>query len=208
MDAPFHDIDPAEAALGQLAGLDLTLARHVHACAMSTEDPAEVAELAKAYQRVSRCVRQSLALQARLRRERERDTRENPPPPRPPPPTPARDHQRIAERRDALRPALQRVVWSEHEPADWEDADEDEAGYFFDLIEQRMAIRARDNSFGLVARDDDWAVEPLDEHVVRLCRGLGLPELAALQWRDLPDAPPDALLPPDDEDDPPGESSA
>lgn len=102
MDAPFHDIDPAEAALGQLAGLDLTLARHVHACAMSTEDPAEVAELVKAYQRVSRCVRQSLALQARLKRERERAEREAPqPPPEPPRPRPARDEQRIEARREA-----------------------------------------------------------------------------------------------------------
>lgn len=213
MDASLHDIDPAEAMLGQLAGLDLTLARHVHACAMATEDPAEVADLAKAYQRISRCVRQSLALHARLRRDRERDARDNPPPPKSPPPTPIRDAARIAERRDALRPALQRVVWSEHEPADWEDPDESEAGYYFDLIEQRLDIRSRDNTFGLVAQDDAWVEEPLDEHVVRLCRDLDLCEAAGQAWRDLPDPPPEAIEPSDDEgddadDEPPNESSA
>lgn len=202
MDAHASTVDPAEAALGQLAGLDLSLARHVHACAMATEDPTEVADLAKAYQRISRCVRQSLALHARLKRERERDQRENPPPP---PPKPKRDAQRIAERRDALRASVQRVVWAEYEHAE----DEDEAGYYFDLLEQRLGIRARDDAFGMVVRNGAWVEEPLDEHVVRLCRDLGLSELAALVWRDLPDPPPEALLPPDDEDgdDPPDEGS-
>ncbi|MBU1376025.1 MAG: hypothetical protein KJ775_08770, partial [Alphaproteobacteria bacterium] len=179
---------------------------HVHACAMSTDDPTEVVNLAQAYQKLSRCVRQSLALQAQLRRGRERDARDNPPPPRPLPPTPARDAERIAERRDALRVPAQRVVWSEYEHADY-----DEAGYYFDLIEQRLDIRARDNTFGLMAEDDAWVVEPLDAHVVRLCRDLGLDEAAALVWRELPDPPPEALEPPDDEDDEDGsalESSA
>uniref|UniRef100_UPI0025EADFF7 hypothetical protein n=1 Tax=Phenylobacterium sp. TaxID=1871053 RepID=UPI0025EADFF7 len=115
----------------------------------------------------------------------------------PAPPTPARDASRFAERRDALRLAAQRVVWSEYEPADYEN----EAGYYFDLIEQRLARRARDSRFGLVAQDDDWAVEPLDDRVVRLCRDLGLPEAAARAWRDLPDPPPEAFERPDDADD-------
>ncbi|HEX7887411.1 MAG TPA: hypothetical protein VF474_15660, partial [Phenylobacterium sp.] len=86
MTADPADIDPAEAMLAELAGLDLSLARHVHACAVSTEDPAEVADLARAYQRISRSMRQSLALHARLKRERERDQRDHPPPAPPPPP--------------------------------------------------------------------------------------------------------------------------
>jgi len=203
MDASVSTADPAEAMLGQLAGLDLTLARHVHACAMATEDPTEVADLVKAYQRVSRCVRQSLALQARLKRERERDQRDNPPPP---PPKPKRDPHRIAERQEALRAPVQRVVWAEYERPD--DEDEDEAGYFFDLLEQRLQVRARDDAFGMVVQDGAWVEEPLDEHVVRFSRDLGLSELAALRWRDLPDPPPEALLPPDDEDQDDGDDPA
>ena len=188
-------VDPAEAMLAELAGLDLSLARHVHACATATDDPAEVAELAKAYQRIARSVRQSLALHAQLKRDRERDLRENPPPPAPPPP---RDAARIRQRLDDLRAPVQRVIWAEHE-----HAEDDLAGYYFDLLEERMAIRARDNAFGLVARGEAWAVEPLDDHVLRLCRDLALPEEAAHAWRDLPDPPPEATLPlaDDDEDD-------
>jgi hypothetical protein len=203
MDTRVADVDPAEAMLAELAGLDLSLARHVHACAMATEDPGEVADLARAYQRVSRSVRQSLALHARLKRERERDARDNAPLPKPPPPKPARDAHRIAERREVLRAAVQRVLWDEYEQAE----DEDEAGYFFDLLEQRLAIRARDDAFGLVVHDGAWAAEPLDEHVVRLCLDLGLPEAAARAWRDLPDPPPEALPPPDAEADPPDDSA-
>jgi hypothetical protein len=204
MDAPFPDVDPAEAMLARLAGLDLSLAQHVHACALSTEDPTEVANLARAYQRVSRSMRQSLALHARLKRERLRDARENPPPP---PRKPARDERRIAERQEALRAPVQRVVWAEYEHAEHED----EAGYYFDLLEERLAHGAGDDAFGLVLQDNAWAVEPLDEHIVSLCRSLGLPEIAARAWRELPDPPPEVLLPPDDdadEDDPPDESSA
>jgi hypothetical protein len=139
-----------------------------------------------------------------LKRGRERDQRENPPPS---PPKPRRDAQRIAERRDALRTPVQRVVWTEYEHAEHED----EAGYYFDLLEQRLSIRARDDAFGLVVQDGAWTEESLDAHVVRFCRDLGLSEIAALQWRDLPDPPPEALLPPDDEDDedddPPDDSS-
>lgn len=99
------------------------------------------------------------------------------------------------------------MAWSEYEGCD-ADEDFDDRDLFLEVIRDVLIKAARDDAFGMVVRDDAWVEEPLDEHVVRLCRGLGLPELAALQWRDLPDAPPDALLPPDDEDDPPGESSA
>lgn len=188
MDAPFPDVDPAEALLAELAGLDMSLARHVHACAISTEDPDEVANLSRAYQRISRSLRQSLALHARLKADRERREREvPPPPPRPLPPTPPRESARIAERRDAVRTAAQRVIWSEYEHEETEDEEHDDVGYLFDLLEERLRTQVRDNTFGLRAEADAWVVEPLDEHVVRLCTSLGLPELAARRWRELPD---------------------
>ena len=174
--------DPSEAMLAQLAGLDLSLARHVHACAMATDDTHEVAELARAYQRIARSVRQSLALLARLKRDRERDLRDNPPPP------PPRDEARIRRRRDELREPVQRVIWAEHEKAD----DEDLAGYYFDLLEQRLWLYSRDDAFGL---------EPLDDHILGLCQAMDLRGDLALIWRDLPSPPPEALLPPDDPDD-------
>ena len=54
-------------------------------------------------------------------------------------------------------------------------------------LKTRMAREAeRDNAFGL---------EPLDAHIVRLCRDLGLSEVAARDWRDLPDRDGDNPLP-------------
>jgi hypothetical protein len=188
-------VDPAEAMLAELAGLDLSLARHVHACAVGTDDAAEVADLARAYQRIARSVRQSLALHARLKRERLREERDHPPPPEPRPPTPMREPARIAERKAALRAAAQRVVWAEYEDSE----DEDEPGYHFDTLEERLELLGRDNAFGLIARGQAWDVEPLDEHIARFCGDMGLPEVAARAWRDLPDPPPEALADPDDQ---------
>ena len=34
---------------------------------------------------------------------------------------------------------------------------------------------------------DDFCAEPLDDHIARLCRELGMPEETALNWRDLPE---------------------
>jgi hypothetical protein len=167
MTHPGADIDPAEAMLAELAGLDLTLARHVHACAVATEDPSEVADLARAYQRIARSLRQSLALHARLKRDRERTERENPPPSKP-----TRDPACPAERKAALRTAVRRLAWAEyeHEPQEALDA--------FDRIEQRLE---------LLAHDETWDTPSLDDHVIKLCRDLRLPHAA---WRDLPDPPP------------------
>ncbi len=206
MDATLPDIDAAEAMLAKLAAMDFALAQHLHTCAMNTDDAAEMVELSRAYQRIARSTRQSLALHARLKRDREREARDNLPPPAPPPPTPARDTRRIAERRDALRGPVQRVIWSEREPLDAYDADD--TGYYFDLLEERLALGVRDNTFGLTVEDGAWTVEAFDEHLVHICRGLGLSETAARAWRDLPDPPREALLPeaPDedvDDSDPP-----
>src|ERR1700741_5379419 len=114
------DVDPAEAMLAELAGMDLSRARHLHACAMNADDAAEIVNLSRAYQRIARSARQSLALHARFKRDRERAGRETPPPPGPPPPP--RDECRIRERRDAVHAAVRRVAWSEYEGC---DADED-----------------------------------------------------------------------------------
>lgn len=211
MDATLPDIDAAEAMLARLAAMDFALAQHLHTCAMNTDDPGDMVELSRAYQRIARSTRQSLALHARLKRDREREARENLPPPAPPPPTPARDTRRIAERRDALRGPVQRVIWSEREPLDAYDADD--TGYYFDLLEERLALAVRDNTFGLTVEDGAWTVEAFDEHLVRICRGLGLSETAARAWRDLPDPPRETLLPEDpvedlDDGDPPARQNS
>jgi hypothetical protein len=73
---------PAEMAerhgrmLAELAELGLGLARELHGRALSAETPQETAQLADAFQRLSRSVRQSLALEAKLQRDARRDAHE------------------------------------------------------------------------------------------------------------------------------------
>jgi hypothetical protein len=191
------DITDAEAAgLSELAALDLVMARDFAARAQAAEDPEVANDLARSYQRMARSYRQTLALKARLQRDIARERRENPPP------KPPRDLVRIAERVEALREPCRRVIWAEHEPAEPpEREDEDIAGYYFDLLEERLARLSRE--------DDGFGLTPLDEHVVAMCAELALPVRLARAWRDLPDPPETAFLewPEDPADTPPAKSS-
>src|SRR5258705_2676913 len=56
--------------LGELAECDLALAKHVFACCRATEEPSEVANLARAYQRVARSCRQTILAKAKLEKDR------------------------------------------------------------------------------------------------------------------------------------------
>ena len=178
------------AGLSELAALDLAMARDFAARAQAAEDPEIANDLARSYQRMARSYRQSLALKVRLQREMVRAERDAPPPA----PAP-RDEARIEARVAALRGPVRRVIWAEHEPADpcELDGDDDLAGGFFDLLEDLLDLQARDNRFGL---------EPLDAHVVAVCRALGLDTGLARRWRDLPDPPDEAALEPEPGADP------
>ena len=61
--------NPVDEALAELAGLDLSLARHVHAQALATTDPDQINGLGRTYQRIARSLRQTLALKAKLARD-------------------------------------------------------------------------------------------------------------------------------------------
>lgn len=183
MTAHADDIDPAEAMLAELAGLDLTLARHLHACAMSADDPAATADLARAYHRVARSVRLTLAMHGRLKRERL--SGEAPPLPPSETPRPARDEARAAARRAEVAAAVRRVIRAEREAA---ETDGDPAEVLLERLEQNLERHARDPAFGLELIDGAWRPIPLDRHVLRVCRGIGLPDEAASAWRDLPEA--------------------
>jgi hypothetical protein len=164
------------------------MARDFAARAQAAENPDTANDLARSYQRMARSYRQSLALKVRLAREIARAECE------PPAPIP-RDEARIEARIEEIRGPVRRVIWAEHEPADPSElgGENDLSADFFDLLEERLDHYARDNRFGL---------EPLDVHVVSLCRTLGLDPTLARRWRELPDPPdeafgePDAELPP------------
>jgi len=175
-------IEAADAFLGRVAAMDLQAAEHVHACLLDTIKPTEVAELSRAYARASRCLRQTLALHARLKIDRERAARE------------AERH--VAQMaRDAAAPAGR------------PDLKLDPDQIYFDMrVEDlrdavgRVVSKVADGDLGrhtrLVHRFerelDDWVEEPdfldapLDLLIRNACETLDLPETLARTWRDLP----------------------
>ena len=160
------DIPRDEEALGQLAELELALAKSFYADAMACEDLKEKMELGRAFQRQARGARMSMALLRRFRTEREQGA------------SPEvekrlwrqRDTARIEKRKSDLRTALHRVIWCETEG--------EKADYLCDLLEERLELHGRSPAFG---------ANSLDDHVGDLSRSLGFPPGASNDWRNLPD---------------------
>jgi hypothetical protein len=140
--------------LAELAELGLTLARTLHEKALAAETPEAACELGLAFHRISRSVRQTLALEARLERERLRLVRE------------AREERHAAERQrqDGLpqrkarvRAAVERLIYTE--------ADETEIEALFEELEPCLAA---------AALTDDFVLGPVQAQVDRICADLGL----------------------------------
>ena len=62
-----------DAALAELVAKDLDAVRHVHAQLMAATQTDEINSLGRTYQRVSRSLRQTLALKAKLKRDAAQD---------------------------------------------------------------------------------------------------------------------------------------
>ena len=172
-------------ALGRVAQMDLSLAAKLHRLAMDAEEPKEIAEHVRSYQRASRCVRQTIMLRARLRHERERHLLATTPADcrvgfRPlfrdePPPDP--DELRIDARTSHLQEAASRITAQAH--PDRPRAEREEQ---LDRIDAWIDEE--------IERDEDaFGMQDLDEHVLAMCRAADLPEALARRFRDLPPAP-------------------
>lgn len=173
MTSPAPDRD-AE-MLAELAEMDLSAARHVHAQLITATVPSEVADLSRAYQGASRSLRQTLAQKAKVARDAAdlaaRTMRQTSPNWATGQRVLVRDMD-IGDRLSEIQSAVDRVVHAEHP----DDEEEREAlGEFLD-----MAF-------------DDWMLEPdfttadLDAQVLRACRDVGLSKDLATRWRDLPE---------------------
>jgi hypothetical protein len=150
--------------LGELAEFGLDFARKLHGQGMAAETPEETASLARAFHSVSRSVRQTLALEARLARDAQRQDRDD-----------RAEAQRAAQhaeflanhearapieaRRSRISSALERIIDAEHE-------DEDEAERLFSEVFERL---------GDEADAPDFLEHALDDQIARLCRDFGLP---------------------------------
>jgi hypothetical protein len=64
----------------------------------------------------------------------------------------------MLRRKAAVQEAIEKVIWNEREG--------EEADYLLDLLETRLTV----GGF-----DDDFCLEPLEDHIARLCADLGLP---------------------------------
>lgn len=145
-------------ALAELLELGLSAARQVQARLLSADDVQEVCDLSLAFNRISRAVRQTIALQAKLERERKREARED-----------ARDAQQVqqarASRREAqVRATVERAIWTEAEP--------DEADRLIDELDDLISEEALYDGFG---------EEPIAAHIERIRVELGLPSASPMR---------------------------
>ena len=163
-------MDRIAARLERLAEMDLAAAEHVHAQLMASTEPKATAELARAYQRASRTLRQTLMLQMKRAREPAEVAR------RALAPYAEMTHDLlVGERIEQLQDAVGRVAAAAH-------PDSPEL--------QREALDRLDEEL------DDWTIDDEDfmagrlhDMVVELCEDVGLPKALALQWESLPKAP-------------------
>jgi hypothetical protein len=199
-----------QAMLAELAEMDLALARKAHAAALAAETSDEIAGLSRAYQRLARSLRQTLALKAKLALDRERHERARQStdlqeavhyyglrphqlPPAPlvgvpagaPAAAPLSPTEAAARRRD-LTTALVRIAWDEAERA---EGGRDLAAFGLSL---EMIADALEETFHLGGPDAAHAAEPVDVEVARLAQLMEFDAHAAARWRDLPDPPPEA----------------
>src|SRR6185503_20253164 len=168
-----------EEMLGEIAELELALAKEAFARARGSEDAKEFETYSKAFHRLTRACRLSLPLRDKIIRMRKQEAREVPV---------KRDYVRIAQRKAEVRDAVRRVIWREHE------TEREHAEFTWHRL---------DNYIDEKHHPDDWGLEPLDEHVAQLCAAYDLPLDWAVGWRDLPPPPADYRAPfdPDWDDD-------
>ena len=138
-------------ALAELTELGLAAARELGAAISEAATPGEKATLAAALHRVSRSVRQSIALEARLVRDAARHAQEAAAAAR-------EDVKRRVDRRKAQVTAIiERAIWDEHE--------EDEAHRLEDLLYDRLDAEAAFDAF---------LTDPIEAQIASICETLGL----------------------------------
>lgn len=178
--APKEMVERQGRMLAELSELGMSLARRTHGRAMAAEDPDKAERLALAFHRLSRSVRQTLALEARLEREARRDAV-------------AAERRAEETRREAVRARRSyvggvgsRLIWTEAEGDEvsallvdlkrWVD---EEAFFEEDFLAapvETLVERLRED-LGLAAADPDASEEDGDEADGRPADGAAGPAL-------------------------------
>ena len=188
------DLPDDDAVLREIAAMDLALARRLYGQAMAEPDADKAAHVTRAYNRVTRSLRQSIALRAKLAQDWEshevfHGRRRDAAPVRPFPlstaiapqaSTPAARAE-AGLRQAALQQAIQRIIWNERET---------------ERLDRPAAARLRERIGDEIcdsAAEPVLASTPLERRVADVCRRYGLrynPD-----WERLPQ-PPDSWLHP------------
>jgi hypothetical protein len=151
MDSDAQMMERHSRLLARFAEQASSLAEDLHACALSAETPEQKQALSLAFHRMGRTLRQTLALEARLRRDARREDRIDE----------ARADKlakaRVAARRDRVRGAVEALIWDE--------AEEDEQADYLQLLDGRLEY-------------EDLAdpEEPLEVLIQRIAHEIGLPD--------------------------------
>lgn len=152
--APKEMVERQGRMLAELSELGMALTRRTHERAMAAEDPDKAERLALAFHRLSRSVRQTLALEARLEREARRDAVEA--------------ERRGAEtRREALK-ARRSYVGGVGSRLIWTEAERDEVSEL--LVDLKRWID--EEAFF----EDAFLTAPVEALIERLREDLGLVE--------------------------------
>lgn len=153
--------------LAWLAERDMEAVAHVHGQLVAATDPEATASLGRTYQRVSRCLRTTLALKMKAAQAQSTRAAE----------------ARIMGRRDAV--LHEEAI--EDRTLDLQDALGRVANAAIpDVREREERLVDFDMALDDWIEADDFLTPDLDEQVLRACRLLGLPEDLAAAWRTLP----------------------
>jgi hypothetical protein len=137
--------------LAELSELGLTLARDLQSRALAAETQETAADLGRAFHAVSRSVRQTLALEAKLQRDHLRHGREDRDEAR------QESKRRSDKRRTQLRATMERLIWTK---AEGEEAER--------LIDELEILLDEDQL------SDDFTADPVELHIARICEQLGV----------------------------------
>ena len=155
------DAERVQRILGELTELGLALARDLHARALAAETAQEAQALGLAFQRVSRSVRQSLALEAKLQRDAQLAAREAQA-------GAVEDRaltrqpweRRVAIHQERVREAMHPLIWTEAE------GDEGE----FEILEDDLTVRLDEAAFD----GDAFLQTPIEALVARFAAEMEL----------------------------------
>ncbi|MDB5444046.1 MAG: hypothetical protein JWP86_3273 [Phenylobacterium sp.] len=140
--------------LAELSELGLASARDLHQRQLAAETAKDAALLANSLHRISRSIRQTLALEAKLDRDARKETRRE-------------AEARVAQRKAQVKATVERLIWDEAETQEREDHLRDVLTTFLD----------EDDLYGHLAEGD------IDTHIARLCTELGIPPPPAVILR-------------------------